>query len=168
MSNTTNEFDTPETIKSLEAKTNAEILSELSALELEEKALDLEIKRETVAKIRSQRNAKLEEARSKILATMQFLMQRKMNQANCNHRKGGIGAEAVMRGQGSDAMYAVIKHKLPSGKYFVLCQRCGAEWHPPVAILGEVGTPGWAEAINWPTDNSPSGSSTFLFERIGA
>jgi hypothetical protein len=173
MSDTKNEFDTPEIvvpeiIKGIETKTNADILTELSALELEEKALDLEIKRETVAKIRSQRNAKLEEARSKILATMQFLMQRKMNQANCNHRKGGIGAEAVMRGQGSDAMYAVIKHKLPHGKHFVLCQRCGAEWHPPVPILGEKGTPGWAEAVNWPTDNSPSGSSTFLFERVTA
>src|ERR1700676_1589067 len=113
MSNTTNEFDTPEIIRGIESKTNVEILAELSALELEEKALDLEIKRETVAKIRSPRNGKLEEAGSKILATMQFLMQRKMNQANCNHRKGGIGAEAVIRGQGSDSMYAVIKHKLP-------------------------------------------------------
>jgi hypothetical protein len=170
MSDTTNEFDTPvpQIVAGIENKTNADILAELSALELEEKALDLEIKRETVAKIRAQRQSKLEETRSKTLATLQFLMQRRMNQENCNHRKGGIGAEAVMRGQGSDAMYSVIKHKLPHGKHFVLCQRCGAEWHPPVPILGEPGTPGWKEAVSWPTDNSPSGSSTFLFERISA
>lgn len=168
MSNSSTEFDAVEFQNSLAPKTNADVLAELSALELEEKALDLEIKRETVAKIRSQRAAKQEEARAKIIATLQFLKQREMNQLNCNHRKGGIGAEAVMRGQGSDAMYAVIKHKLPHGKYFVLCQRCGKEWHPPVPILGEKGTPGYNDAVNWPTDNSPSGSSTFLYERTGA
>src|SRR5882757_8596463 len=97
----------------LPTKTNAELAAELSALELEEKQLDLEIKRETVSKIRAQRAAKLEEARSKLRATLQFLAQRKANQDNCNHRKGGIGAEAVMRGQGTSAMYSVTKHKKP-------------------------------------------------------
>jgi hypothetical protein len=149
----------------LASKTNVEVSNELAALELEEKQLDLEIKRETVAKIRAQRNAKLDEARAKMIATKQFLAQREANQANCNHRKGGIGAEAVMRGQGTDAMYAVIKHKLPNGRYFVLCQRCGKEWHPGFPLLGEKETAGYREALNFATDNSPSGSSTFIFER---
>lgn len=164
-----NEFDNNETLeqhaKSLESKTNADVAVELAALEMEEKRLDLEIKREQVAKIRSQRSAKLEEARAKLIATKQFLAQRKANQDNCNHRKGGIGAEAVMRGQGTDAMYAVIKHKLPNGRYFVLCQRCGKEWHPGFPLLGEKETLGYREAVNFATDNSPSGSSTFIFER---
>lgn len=154
--------------KGLEEKTNADVVSELAALEMEEKRLDLEIKREQVAKIRALRSAKLEEARAKLIATKQFLAQREANQKNCNHRKGGIGAEAVMRGQGTDAMYAVFKHKLPNGRYFVLCSRCGKEWHAPFPLLKIKGTPGYEEAINYPTDNSPSGSSTFLFEKEDA
>lgn len=163
-----NEFDNPDLKDfktALASKTNADVLVELSALELEEKQLDLEIKRETVAKIRAQRSAKLEEARSKMIATKQFLAQREANQANCNHRKGGIGAEAVMRGQGTDAMYSVIKHKLPCNRYFVLCQRCGKEWHPAQPLFGIKATAGYDEAIRFPSDNTPSGSSTFMFER---
>lgn len=166
-----NEFDTPEVQQfkaTLESKTNADVTAELAALEMEEKQLDLEIKRETVSKIRAQRASKLEEARSKTMAVKQFLAQRKAVQDNCNHRKGGIGAEAVMRGQGTDAMYAVIKHKLPCNRYFVLCQRCGAEWHPAQPIFGIKATPGYEEAIRWPSDNTPSGSSTFMFERAEA
>jgi hypothetical protein len=163
-----NEFDTPEIQQfsaGLESKTNAEVASELAQLEMEEKRLDLEIKREQVSKIRAQRAAKLEEARAKLIATKQFLAQREANQANCNHRKGGIGAEAVMRGQGTDAMYAVFKHKLPCNRYFVLCSRCGKEWHPAQPLFGIKATPGYDEAIRFPSDNTPSGSSTFMFER---
>lgn len=166
-----NEFDNPnlkDFTSALENKTNAEVVSELTELELEEKRLDLEIKREQVAKIRSQRAAKLEEARSKLMATRQFLAQREANQENCNHRKGGIGAEAVMRGQGSDSMYAVIKHRLPCNKYFILCQRCGKEWHPAQPLFGIAATAGYDEALRFVTDNSPSSSSTFTFERTQA
>jgi hypothetical protein len=166
-----NEFDNPD-LKDfttvLESKTNADVLAELSALELEEKQLDLEIKRESVARIRAQRSAKLEEARAKMIATKQFLAQRAANQENCNHRKGGIGAEAVMRGQGTDAMYSVIKHKLPCNRYFVLCARCGKEWHPAQPLFGIKATPGYDEALRFPSDNTPSGSSTFMFERTEA
>jgi|ERR1700719_2594273 len=163
-----NDFDTPsvqEFASGLESKTNADVAAELAALEMEEKRLDLEIKREQVSKIRAQRAAKLEEARAKLIATKQFLAQREANQANCNHRKGGIGAEAVMRGQGTDAMYAVFKHKLPCNRYFVLCSRCGKEWHPAQPLFGIKATPGYDEAIRFPSDNTPSGSSTFMFER---
>lgn len=163
-----NEFDNPDLkdfTSALESKTNATVLSELAELEMEEKRLDLEIKREQVAKIRAQRSAKLEEARSKMIATKQFLAQREANQENCNHHKGGIGAEAVMRGQGSDAMYAVIKHRLPCNRYMILCQRCGKEWHPAQPLFGIKATAGYDEALRFTTDNSPSSSSTFIFER---
>ena len=164
------EFDTNNSVEqfanTLPTKTNAQLVDELTALELEEKQLDLEIKRETVAKIRAQRASKLEEARSKLRATLQFLAQREANQKNCNHRKGGIGAEAVMRGQGTSAMYSVTKHKKPNGRWFVLCNRCGKEWHQGYELLGEKETPGFQEAIQYPSDNTPSGSSTFLYERV--
>jgi len=83
-------------------------------------------------------------------------------------RKGGIGAEAVTHGQGTDSMYCVIKHKMPHGRYQIFCQRCGKEWKPGFPLLGEIETPGYREALNYPTDNSPSGSSTFIFERTAA
>jgi len=70
------EFDNETVQQTLESKTNAQVAAELAALELEEKQLDLEIKRETVSKIRAQRQAKLDEARAKLMATRQFLAQR--------------------------------------------------------------------------------------------
>jgi hypothetical protein len=166
------EFDNNETLdkfsKGLETKTNAEVANELAALELEEKRLDLEIKREQVAKIKAKRAALLEEAQAKLQAVRSFLAQREANWANCNHRKGGIGAAAVVNGQGTDSMYTVAKHKKPNGRWMVLCNRCGKEWHQGYPLLGEEETPGFREAIQYPTDNSPSGSSTFLFERTAA
>lgn len=152
--------------RTLEQKTNAEVAAELTALELEEKQLDLEIKREQVAKIRAHRQTKLDETRAKIAATIQFLAQREANQKNCLHRKGGIGAEAVMRGQGTSAMYSVAKFKKPNGRWMVLCMRCGKEWHQGFLLLGEVETPGFEDAIQWPSDNTPASASTFLFEKV--
>jgi hypothetical protein len=165
------EFDNEQsTPLSMEAKTNAQLADELSALELEEKQLDLEIKRETVSKIRAQRSAQREEARAKSLAVRQFIAQRKAQQDNCNHRKGGIGHESVMRGQGTDAMYAVWKHKQPNGTWLVLCSRCGKEWRGEFRVQGrliEAAVPSQTEflqAINFPSDNSPSGSSSFQYQ----
>jgi hypothetical protein len=157
-----------ELTKSFETRRNADVLAELSALELEEKQLDLEIKRETVAKIKAKRQAQLDETRAKIQATVGFLANRKAAQDRCNHLKGGQGHEAIINGIGTDAMHSIIKHKLPHGKHFVVCTRCLKEVHPPVPILGLQGDPEWSTWINWPTDNSPSGSSVFLFERTGA
>jgi hypothetical protein len=150
-------------------KTDAEVAAELAMLELEEKRLDLELKREAVAKNRAARSAKLEEARSKLLSIYQFLASRKASQDNCNHRKGGIGREAVMQGQGTDAMYAVIKHQLPNGVWSVTCERCHKEWKGEFrigSVLIEPAVPSkeeFVQAIAFPTDNSPSRSGQFYF-----
>jgi hypothetical protein len=179
--NSTNKFKKPaEYVAELESKTNAQLLDELAALDLEQKKqeieyrkLDMAIKKDTWTKIQAEYAAKIEDFRRKNEATLQFLAQRASREANCNHRKGGRGADAVMRGQGDDSMYSVVKHKLPAGSHFVLCQRCGKEWHPANKWNIEGGkivpipaTPGWAEAMQWPTDNSMSASSTFLFEKV--
>lgn len=183
----------PNLIAELENKTNSQIAAELSVLEVEARKIDLEHKKQEIkyreqemkrnetrakidehdwAKIESAYNAAKEAARAKTLATLQFLAQRKANQDRCNHRKGGRGPDAVMRGIGDDSNRSVIFHKLPAGGTMVLCQRCGKEWHPANKWNTENGklapipaTPGWDEAIQFNTDNSPSGSSTFLFER---
>jgi hypothetical protein len=165
------EFNNPglkDFTSTLETKTNADVSAQLIALELEEKQLDLEIKRESVSKIRAQRAAKLDEARAKIQSVMQFLATRRANQESCNHRKGGQGHQAVIRGEGTDANHCVIKHKMPNGKFQIFCQRCGREWIAPFPKLGIEGSPDYLWALQLPSDNTPSGSSTFLFERAEA
>ena len=164
----------PNLAAELSSKTNSELEAEVAAADLEMKQLDLEIKRETVSKIKAERAHKLELANSKRLATLQFLASRKANQDRCNHRKGGRGPDAVMRGQGDDASYALIKHRLPHREFMVLCQRCGKEWMPANKWNVENGvlrpTPaseGWDWAIQANSDNTPSASSDFSFAKVG-
>jgi hypothetical protein len=155
-------------ISELQDLTNEQLRDRLTELEREEREMDLEIKREKVAEIRARRQALRDQARAKALSTAQFLAQREAAQKVCNHRKGGRGPDSVMRGQGDSAMYAVVKHMLPIGRPMVLCQRCGKEWHPEFRIAGEVvqqATPGYEDAINFPTDNTSSGASIFLFDK---
>lgn len=170
MSNTDNvSFDVNEFEQNLTPQSDAELRSTLAQLEREERELDLEIKRESVAKIRAERANKLQAAQMRTQAAKNFLAQREAIQARCNHRKGGRGHEAVINGTGNAAEFAVIKHRLPNGKFFVLCQRCGKEWHPGHVVGGivlSVATPGYDEAVNYPTDNTASGSSTFVFEKV--
>lgn len=155
----------PGLVAELQDKTDDQIRQELLNLTAEERRLDLEIKREKVSEIRSKRQNILDQYRMKAVATAQFLAQRAAQQAHCNHRKGGRGPDAVMRGQGDSAMYSVIKHKLPGNYWMVLCQRCGKEWHQGSQLLNEPQTPGFQDAIQFPTDNTASGSSIFLFEK---
>lgn len=156
----------------MESRSDSQLKDEAAALDLEMKQLDIELKRDQVASIKAKRNAALEIARTKYIATMQFLANREANQKRCNHRKGGRGPDAVMRGQGSAAEYAIIHHGLPNGGLMALCQRCNKEWHPANRWNTEGGvlkpipaTEGWEWAIGVNTDNSPSRSSTFLFEK---
>ena len=150
----------------LEVKTNAELNAASAALDAELKQLDLELKRDQVAKIKAQLETKRERARSAQVAIKQYLAQRDAQQRACNHLKGGTGAEAFLRGAGDSPYYAVIKHKLPCNKYMVLCQRCGKEWHPAQPLFGIEATPGYEQAIAFNTNNTASGSTSFLFERV--
>jgi hypothetical protein len=153
-------------VETFETQTNQELTAESIRLDNEMKALDLELKRDQVSKIRAQIETKRELARTRNESIRQYLAQRDAQQANCNHLKGGMGPDAFMRGMGDSPYYAVIKHKLPSNQYMVLCQRCGKEWHPADKFDKAIKeTPGYQEALRFNTNNSASGSSTFLFER---
>lgn len=164
-------FDVNEFEQQLAPKTDEQVRAEITKLEQEERELDLELKRDKVATIRAERANKLQAANMRTQAAKNFLAQREAVQKRCNHRKGGKGAIAVINGEGNDSNYAVIKHRLPNGKFFVLCQRCGKEWHPGHVVGGivlSVATPGYDEAVGYPTDNTASGSSTFTFEKVSA
>ena len=153
--------------ETFENLTNAQLSAESAKIDAEMKALDLELKRAEVSKLRAQISQKRDDARTRNLAIKNYMRQRDAQQENCNHLKGGTGSEAFLRGQGDSPYYAIIKHKLPSNMYMVLCQRCGKEWHPADKFDKSVKeTPGYQQALAWPTNNSASGSSTFLFERV--
>jgi hypothetical protein len=185
-----NKFKKPEQYKEspnlesatpMEDKTNSALEAEVAAIDLEMKRLMLVKTRSDVAKIKSDMQAQFEIAESKRIATLQFLASRKANQDRCNHRKGGRGPDAVMRGQGDDASYALIKHRLPHREFMVLCQRCGKEWHPAnkwnvengvLKPLAATSGPGqfdnWSWAIQANSDNTPSASSDFSFSKVEA
>ena len=86
----------------------------------------------------------------------------------CNHRKGGFAAserpEDIKRAmeKGDSIYHSVIHHRLPHGGVMVLCTRCQKEWHPANPTTGEPATDGWADAVEFLTDNQPSGSSRFF------
>jgi hypothetical protein len=170
MSEDTKEVKKPVLVstETFETLTNKQLADESAKIDAEMKSLDLELKRDQVSKIRAAINQKRDDARSRSIAIKQYMAQRDAQQENCNHLKGGVGAEAFLRGQGDSPYYAVIKHKLPSGKYMVLCQRCGKEWHPADKFDKTIKeTEGYQKALQYNTNNSASGSSTFLFERVG-
>jgi hypothetical protein len=94
-------------------------------------------------------------------------------QGRCLHKSGGMAGpnrgrtarEAMLNG--TDAFYAVIKHVLPTGQLFVVCQRCGKEWfstNPFDPSFQE--TPGFKEAWNFPTRNCTSSSTQFWPPRV--
>lgn len=146
---------------------SAEIQRRLNLIELEAKALDLEIKREQVGKIRSQREQAKAELMAKIASTREFMARRAQVKLNCNHHKGGIGAQAIVNGMGSSTMWCLIRHRLPIGRDMVLCQRCGGEWLPenPYVNPPVRATEGYVEMLrnSQLSDNTASGASVFLF-----
>jgi hypothetical protein len=93
----------------------------------------------------------------------------------CKHRKGGKGVENIFNG--NDANYAVIKNQRADGVIIVICQRCDNLWEPPDPALNRRGAPiedrklyakllaEYTEAVNYPTDNTMSGSQLFVITR---
>jgi len=129
---------------------------ELDQLRLERERLELEQLRHEVAELQSKRERKAM-AHSQVEHDLKdFEDNQRRRQENCNHRKGGKNLEGV-QGRGTDPMYAVIQHQLPFGDWIVICQRCQKIW--------KKGDADYKEAINFQTDNSPSGPTLFLITK---
>lgn len=142
-------------------------------LDREYKKFDIVIKREQRDIIEGRRTAQIEANNQKMESLLAFMRNRAAQQDHCNHRKGGIDAQALIRGEGTSEKFCIVKHGLPNGNFFVICTRCNKEWHParPYNVEGGVlrplaATPGWAEMVAAPTDNTASASSTFTYERV--
>jgi hypothetical protein len=146
-------------------------MPEKSNIAAELEALQLEEAREAAADRQRRRVSKA----TRIRAIQDSLKQDNKNQARiqaiCQHRKGGKGLAQMY--MGNDANYAVVTHHLSYGPTIVLCQRCGKLWRPPEQ-LPKKATPEqkakfredlaeYRRALNFPTDNEPSGSVLFAF-----
>jgi hypothetical protein len=95
--------------------------------------------------------------------------------ASCLHKKGGMGVENMLRG--NDSHYSVIKNQRSDGVIVVICQRCDNLWEPPDPALNRRGATvedrrlyarllkEYQEAVNFPTDNTMSGSQLFVISR---
>ena len=55
-----------------------------------------------------------------------------IKQRQCNHKKGGDGQMAYVNGQGNSPQYAVLKHRVNNGDFWIRCMRCGKCWKPPI------------------------------------
>lgn len=121
--------------------TNETPKKRMSDTEYEEKRRELELRKleaegQDLQERLDEREMKRETKRQKSLNNGTILNQiaanEKANQDHCNHKKGGSGAEGFIGGQGDDAQYAVLKHRMPNGDVWVRCLRCGKTWKPPI------------------------------------
>src|SRR5260370_29481604 len=87
----TSEFDNVST---------ADLTAEQKRLDVELKKLELEERQEAQQKRRSKKAEQKQEFEAKMRAIAVALAQREALQRGCTHRKGGLGVDAVVRGQG--------------------------------------------------------------------
>lgn len=140
-------------------------VSEAEEIELEYKRLQVEQMREQLQD-RKNRTDRIREMRENAARDMRKAQQeREHRQRVCKHRKGGRDNRFA---NGNDQNYSVVTNTYPTGQIAVMCTRCGKEvWKPEIALkktdpakykamMEEFRT--W---VNYPTDNTPSGSKVF-------
>lgn len=164
------------------AKSNLQTLEEeLKQLEIESKKLELQFNKANLVDMQerlAERELKRENIRQEAYtkgATIRSIKEGEAKQqAHCNHKKGGNGAQGVVAGQGDDSQYAVLKHTFANGDTWVRCLRCGKTWKPPVKsqfVNNQAGFDAALEvyktALNFQTRNVPSKGVIFQFSDGG-
>jgi hypothetical protein len=152
------------------ADTNSQ---QLERIRLEREELELEDLRERVGKQRLQREERRQD-RIRIQLDMESNeADLRRRQSVCQHKKGGKDQKGLV--YGNDSNYSVIVNTYPTGKREVLCQRCEKLWEEPPALLRKTDPKAYREqmrefeiAVNFPTDNTPSGRQLFRIERFAA
>lgn len=161
---------------------------DLKILEIEHKKLELLDLRDRVDERKMKRENRTSSSRANGRTLQQVIAGDRAKQANCNHKKGGNGAEGVVGGQGDDPQYSVIKHKMPNGDIWVRCLRCAKTWKPPVEFkfyfdstgknvapkdgkfskeAFDIAVKEYREALVFQTRNQTSGSIVFQFSDGG-
>ena len=162
-------------------KTPTQIESERVTLLLQQ--LDLEEKLENASKRRALAAQRQMSAEASERTLAENRAQQRMRAQMCPHRKGGKNIEGLDNGNSPD--FAVIKHTLSHGGVIIVCQRCQNIWEAPVppkvagmdkksaeyktlvaAYKAELVE--YQRALNFPTNNEPSGTRLFAVERTAA
>ena len=111
--------------------------AQLADLELQkqERELSIEEKRGTIADRVTKQKQKLmdREQQGKVFAAQK--REDEAKQSACTHKKGGVVSQRnlqVLSTGGNSPQYAVIKHQMINGDFWVRCLRCGKTWLPPV------------------------------------
>jgi hypothetical protein len=172
-------------------------------------AIELSIKRAQLADIelqKQERQLSIEEKRGTINDRLNKQKQKEMDreqsgrvfaaqkrdddakQSICTHKKGGVVSQRnlqVLSTGGNSPQYAVIKHQMLNGDFWVRCLRCGKTWLPPVKdnfyfsgkkqvapVDGvfssekfEAASLAYRQAVAFETNNSPSGSVICKFSK---
>lgn len=144
------------------AKTTAEQAQEI---ELEFKRLQVEQMREQMGE-RAEKKERLKRDRERQADDFKKAERDRLHrQTICKHRKGGRDNKFA---KGNDANYSINVNTYPDGRMVVFCTRCGKEVEKPSPKLKKTDpklyAQMWAEWQKWldyPTDNSPSGSKIF-------
>lgn len=151
--------------------TNEEMLAAHAEADLEFKRLqiaDLTERNQSAADAKEARRMKLRKQEADVKENER---QRLIREANCTHKKGGRNRSGLDRGNDT-SNYAVITNTYPAGDVQAMCQRCGKIWvNPPITLkrsdpekydrdLRE-----YRRALEFPTDNTPSGTQLFLITK---
>jgi hypothetical protein len=138
-------------------------------LEAEREELELELLREQVSTMKARREQRIVERARMAQVFKANEQNEKMRRAVCRHHKGGKGSQGFLNGNDKD--YSVIKHTYPTGELVVMCTRCQNEWRkPPLELRKEDPKEyrrlmqEYQDAVNFPTDNEPSGTQIFLIQ----
>jgi hypothetical protein len=137
---------------------------ELAQLQAEETRLRVELMRDEVHAKRMIKEMRVHQQKIHQQDEKARLDRIQRSQAQCNHRKGGLGVNDFTAGNGSGAVYAVATNTYPWGETVVMCLRCEKEWHPPGCKCNPKRpntAEEYAEARRFPTDNTPSEAVTF-------
>lgn len=151
--------------------TDAEVLAESARLDLEFKRANLELVQEQLQTLKDKKEEKRRKMQKQDRDLKENARQKELREKNCKHRKGGRNKEGLDKGNGAN--YAVIQNTYPNGDVQVMCQRCGATWDNPSIELRATNPDAYEQqlreyrrALEWPTDNEPSGTQLFLITKI--
>lgn len=165
--------------------------AQLADLELQKRERELNIQ-DVRARIGDRETKAMQKTMDREAAGRTFAQQKATDEARwkvCTHKKGGVVSArnmSVLSTGGNSMQYAVIKHQMINGDMWVRCLRCGRTWLPPVKenfyfnakgkqVAPKDGTfdaakfqavhEEYLRAVNFETNNSPSGSVQCRFTK---
>jgi len=165
--------------------------AQLEDLELSKRERALSIK-EKSGTIDKRENENLQRQMDRESSGRTFAQQKASDEGRqkvCTHKKGGVVSArnmSVLSTGGNSIQYAVIKHQMINGDMWVRCLRCGKTWLPPAKdnfVFNEKGKQvapkdgkfdaakfdaadiDYRRAVNFETNNSPSGSVQCRFTK---